>query len=657
MTTFLQNRTDIADPYKCTALLAQGRWLDSPDRYPYFSPFRDWRVPGCLLHDYTALDIANCNEDGQILFVGDTGTRQVFWAAARKIEGKSMWVFNKQAERDTHGDIEYSTEGANLKFIWDPWLNSTALKEELRMFRERNEPLAYQRGQGLKTLSKTSAKSKRSVIIFVGAGLFHARHLGEEYLTQFQQSVDTVAAAAKLGLEKKRAIGRDQLGDQIFFAPVIEPLFDRLSPSREVTIMPHKIRAMNEYLEGLSSRGLNVPWSYHNMTNKWPKMVGESGIHVNARIASKMADIVLNYRCNAKSVQQKGYPFDRTCCSAYQRPSWIQILAAFLLFPFSRLIFRMRRRKPGSTSFFAGRSPRMKAIWPITLITYYSYIADRTHVLEKSPKEFANIEFWMILGIAVAASMINTKKIPTPNISRGTQWRRKSPQYTFLPREQSEEFKGWMQIYLLAYRYTGASEVLDFYEVHRIFVAAYLLLSGYGHTMYFLGTKDYSLQRVVSVLFRLNTLPVILAIAMKRPYASYFFAPLVSVWFLIVYATLRIGRRYNESFLYLIGKIVISALLVTGYIHTRGMIELTTACLRLLFRAEFDDNEWRFHLGIDKYVVLFGMALAILRVRTASLLRTPRRQLRSMARMRLYAISVHVVIVILASLSFQAFGS
>ncbi|KAH7389799.1 10 TM acyl transferase domain found in Cas1p-domain-containing protein [Pyrenochaeta sp. MPI-SDFR-AT-0127] len=631
---------DAADPYKCAALLTHGHWLDSPDRNPELRPFQNWRVPGCLIHEYTVPELASCNENGQFLFVGDTGTRQVFWAAARKIEGKSMWVSDRQAELTNHGDLEYSKGGANLKFIWDPWLNSTTLKEELRLFGELNTLQLSNKGEDSRRIEDSVAKSNGSALIFAGGGLWHARHLGDEYLTHFKQSVDAVAAAPSSTnsvLNKSKAYENFENGNRIFFAPVFEPLYDRLSPSREAVITPQKVQAMNEYLGYQSSLGLKVPWIYYNVTKNWPELVGASGMHVDSRVAGRMADVVLNFRCNAKLAMKDSHMANKTCCTAYRRLDWIQIFAAVLLLPGLGLL-RIRRhtltdvprvgglhRLPISLTVSRPTST-LKAMYMLISVIWYCFVADRTHIFEKSPKEFTNIDFRVLLGLAVVGCLPNIKKIPTSQIKCGSQiMAARLPRHHFLPREQTDEFKGGMQIYVLAYGYTGASHVLDFYEVFRIFIACYLFLLGYGHTIFFLQKKDYSFQRVVSVLLRLNMLPVLLAFAMDKLYASYTFIPLASFWFMVVYITLMVGSRFNKNLWCVIGKLLISALLITGFIHVNGIIEHTCEVLHLVFQAKFDGNEWQSLLSMDKYAAFVGMLVAILRIRLNLILDTPRR--------------------------------
>ena len=67
----------------------------------------------------------------------------------------------------------------------------------------------------------------------------------------------------------------------------------------------------------------------------------------------------------------------------------------------------------------------------------------------------------------------------------------------------------------------------------------------------------------MQVLVRINLFTCILAYIMNTNYIVYYFSPLVSFWFLIIYATMAIGARYNDRALLLAGKFVASAAIVT----------------------------------------------------------------------------------------------
>ncbi|CAN8023544.1 unnamed protein product, partial [Ixodes persulcatus] len=68
-----------------------------------------------------------------------------------------------------------------------------------------------------------------------------------------------------------------------------------------------------------------------------------------------------------------------------------------------------------------------------------------------------------------------------------------------LHRDQTNEWKGWMQLIILIYHTTGASQVLPIYMHVRVLVTSYLFLTGYGHFTYFWHNGDFGLYRLWQV--------------------------------------------------------------------------------------------------------------------------------------------------------------
>ena len=185
----------------------------------------------------------------------------------------------------------------------------------------------------------------------------------------------------------------------------------------------------------------------------------------------------------------------------------------------------------------------------------------------------------------------------------------------FLSRDQTDEWKGWMQFLILIYHYTGASKVLWIYEVVRILVASYLFMTGFGHTVFFYRKSDYSLRRCMSVIVRLNLLSCLLPYVMRTDYLFYYFAPLISFWYLVIYLTMRIGHSWNSSLRFLIGKIFISASIVTASARVPAVFESIFRLLRRTCGVQWNVTEWRFRLQLDIYIVYVGMLAAILFIR------------------------------------------
>src|SRR6218665_4155889 len=72
-------------------------------------------------------------------------------------------------------------------------------------------------------------------------------------------------------------------------------------------------------------------------------------------------------------------------------------------------------------------------------------------------------------------------------------------QTSILHRDLTDEWKGWMQLVILIYHLTGASNVLPIYMQIRVMVSSYLFLSGFGHFYYFFTKSDHSVRRFFTV--------------------------------------------------------------------------------------------------------------------------------------------------------------
>jgi hypothetical protein len=73
----------------------------------------------------------------------------------------------------------------------------------------------------------------------------------------------------------------------------------------------------------------------------------------------------------------------------------------------------------------------------------------------------------------------------------------------------------WMQMGFLLYHYFAAKE---YYNVIRVLIASYVWMTGFGNFSYFRKTGDYSLWRVLKMLFRLNFLVCVICLMMNTDY-------------------------------------------------------------------------------------------------------------------------------------------
>jgi N-acetylneuraminate 9-O-acetyltransferase len=260
----------------------------------------------------------------------------------------------------------------------------------------------------------------------------------------------------------------------------------------------------------------------------------------------------------------------------------------------------------------------LRALLTFLLAVVYCFYADRTHAFEKMHKKRSTREFIVLSVVPFTLGLLLVRRSACPQASMFSSREQKAPAQPFLSRHQTEEWKGWMQLVILSYHYSGTSKVFWIYITIRLLVASYLFMTGFGHTMYFYRKGDYSLRRVAGVLIRLNLLNCVLPYMMRTDYQFYYFAPLVSFWFVVIYATMRIGRSRNGSLPFMFGKIIMSAIIVAVFTKVHGPLEVASAIVRYTCRLNWDVEEWRFRVSLDMFIVYVGMLAAILFVTASS---------------------------------------
>ena len=301
---------DSYDPQKCDALLTRGRWLDPPAEPQSVRGYQNWQPAGCMMHEYKVRDLTSCLKSRRIVFVGDSLIRQVFWALAKKLDVREEGA-------DKHSSISIDAHSVKLQFVWDPYLNTSRLHQE---FAATSLPAAR------------NSQNDTAAILLLGGGLWTARYLSDTSYQQFESSTREI----KHALQDKKLPGipsapwhRGFEGEDAIavIAPIHVPHFGALSAERARTITPARVKPMFQHLQQISIRhNLTVAWSYSHMIWREPWAYDQDGLHVKGAVAGKMADVLLNARCNAvlRQSNARGYPMDKTCCNRYQRPNWTQ---------------------------------------------------------------------------------------------------------------------------------------------------------------------------------------------------------------------------------------------------------------------------------------------------------------------------------------------
>jgi len=235
------------------------------------------------------------------------------------------------------------------------------------------------------------------------------------------------------------------------------------------------------------------------------------------------------------------------------------------------------------------------------IMTYW-VLCDRTKVFgEAGTKVYSRDIFWFVYGVLVfVAAMSSLAKNKHGN--------------AYLNRELTEEWKGWMQVLFLLYHYFNATEL---YNSIRLFIAAYVWMTGFGNFSYYYVRKDFSLVRFFQMLWRLNFLVLFTCLVLGNSYMLYYICPMHTLFTLFVYATLGIYNRWNENNTFLLTKIGICTLAVAVMWEVPGVFDLIWAPFTPL--VQYSDprhpelpplHEWFFRSGLDRYVWIFGMLVA-----------------------------------------------
>jgi N-acetylneuraminate 9-O-acetyltransferase len=577
----------VNDPRKCAALQTTGRWLEPINSWGLSNRVTTWQVPGCITHAYREQDIKQCMGCSKILFIGDSTIRKIFWATAKKLD-------KAQAEHQIlfaprHGDVNFTTDCSQLQFAWDPYLNGT---------RSRNEVETASVIESANRLRELRHPHHRfPSIALVGTGMWQVRYLGEKYLDDFSQNLNDFISpyhegAQNLTREMSLPPSTATYGqDLLLFAPVLMPSYEKISAERAEEIRPEKIFELNNYLRDLEqSRAVNVLWAYSEMVAGHEEAFEDTGIHVNEDVAGKQADVLLNLRCNS-SPQLQRYPHDKTCCGSTPSPTGSQYVLLTVVM---------------AGTFFC------PSIAVVVAAALFCYVADRSSLFQKLHKTSDPGLFAAFTAAALFVGSMTIKRPLRPWRLLGLNSQLYRPHQPYLSRAQTDEWKGWMQALILFYHYFGMSGVLPTYQLARLLVASYLFMTGFGHTVFFYTTDDFSIHRVAKVLLRLNLLTVVLTFAMGTNYGFYYFPALNSFWFLVIYLTLWFSQHSNPRSSKLLFKIVLSAIVIKTLLKTTEFDPALTRLLDRVFRMRVDLNEARFRVSLDVNIVYVGMLFALL---------------------------------------------
>ncbi|KAB1276083.1 N-acetylneuraminate 9-O-acetyltransferase [Camelus dromedarius] len=413
----------------------------------------------------------NCLVDKHIAFIGDSRIRQLFYSFVKIINPQFKEEGNK------HENIPFEDKIASVKvdFLWHPEVNGS-MKQCIKVWTE-------------------DSVAKPHVIV-AGAATWSIKiHNGSnEALSQYKMNITSIAP-----LLEKLAKTSD------VYWVLQDPVYEDLLSENRKMITNEKIDAYNEAAVSIlnsstrNSKSNVKMFSVSKLIAQETIMESLDGLHLPESSRETSAMILMNVYCN-KILK----PVDGSCCQPRPPLTLIQKLAAcfFTLSIIGYLIFYIihrnahRKNKP-CTDLESGEEKKniinppvspleilLQSFCKLGLIMAYFYMCDRANLFMKENKFYTHSTFFIpIIYILVLGVFYNENTKETKVLNR----------------EQTDEWKGWMQLVILIYHISGASTFLPVYMHIRVLVAAYLFQTGYGHFSYFWIKGDFGIHRVCQV--------------------------------------------------------------------------------------------------------------------------------------------------------------
>ena len=234
------------------------------------------------------------------------------------------------------------------------------------------------------------------------------------------------------------------------------------------------------------------------------------------------------------------------------------------------------------------------------LVLALFYFSDRTGAIPDSEKSYDR-DLFLALFAALAAYGWRTSL-------------HKSKTHAPLNREQTEEWKGWMQVLFLLYHYFKASEA---YNAIRLFIAAYVWMTGFGNFSYYYVRKDFSAPRFWQMMWRLNFFVFFTCLVMRNDYTLYYICPMHTLFTLFVYFSLLAYKDHNDKNGVVAAKVLACVVFVYALWEVPGVFGVVFKPFEFLLKytdptkPDVDPmHEWFFRSGLDRYVWIYGMVCA-----------------------------------------------
>lgn len=199
-------------------------------------------------------------------------------------------------------------------------------------------------------------------------------------------------------------------------------------------------------------------------------------------------------------------------------------------------------------------------------------------------------------------------------IATRTKHRDPKENHDILNRDQTEEWKGWMQVAFLLYHYFEAHEV---YNSVRVMISCYVWMTGFGNLSFFYIKGDFGFVRFYQMFWRLNFLVVLLCMLTNNMYILYYICPLHTFYFFMTYAVMVVFPKMNHTKYGLRVKLLVLGCIIWAVWEIPAIFDLThffldnSAHPGAPVGAYGVRYEWHFRSGLDHWSTFYGMIFAL----------------------------------------------
>ncbi|XP_049281782.1 N-acetylneuraminate 9-O-acetyltransferase [Anopheles funestus] len=563
------------------------KWLLSAGR---FKGDKEWQPYGCMLHKYTETDTRKClrylafwGNQNHFVLIGDERLRSLSLEFIDYLRSSETENNSKQSSTKNTEDLQFTDYKLRLRveYIYANEISKSLIDEFIKWEHEEDPP-------SLIIASCTYPTFQR------GNVTEDTQRAYEKNLTRLVSPIDRLYA------KKTKIIWKLQ-----------DPVDQESSPEEWKNVRNEDVDRINQAASNILLYSEAKIWSSSNMIASGLVDEFADGQKLSSLTLKHDVQILLNMYCNDYMNYNDG-----TCCSSAEPYTIIQVTTYAFLAVCASIATAMYVRKwivkwRGVHAYMPLNQPAdtqspIAALASLAVIMTYFYLCDRTNFFMKENKYYSEFSFWIPVGYVFALGLFFTEDSKLTKV---------------LHRDQTDELKGWMQIVILIYYMTGASHILPIYMHIKVLISGFLFLSGYAHFTYWWQTGNAGLVRFLNVMFRVNFLTVILCLCMNRPYQFYFFVPLLSFWYSIMYLMLSLPPRITAQiaetnpyqYLYVVVKFITMLATVTVLYMSEVFFEriFVTRPWKALFVTTDDDiHEWWYRWKLDRYTITYGMIFA-----------------------------------------------